>query len=139
MQMNLLAAKGLALASMAALLAALPNPAFAGEKRPPPPPLRPPPRPRENSEKPPPKLTLEERAKMRAQIKERLNKQLSDLQKKKASSTLNDEERQRLERLEVLAGRFRNQASNPAVAGALRPPPNKPPQNNSAAAKPKTK
>jgi len=90
--------------------------------------------PKPSIEKTAPKFTPEERAKLRQQIKERLSKQVSELQKKKASGTINDEERQRLQRLEVLANRFRSQSSNPPGTGSA-----KAPLNNSAAAKPKTK
>ena|SRR5690242_17467189 len=88
--------------------------------------------PKASVEKNPPKFTAEERAKLRQQIKERLSKQVSELQKKKASGAINDEERQKLQRLEVLASRFRNQASNPSGT-------TKAPLNNPPAAKPKTK
>ena len=71
------------------------------------------------AQKRPPAFTPEERAKRRQQIKERLSKQVSELQKKKASGSINDEERQRLDRLEVLAGRFRNQGFNPSGAAGV--------------------
>ena len=122
--MILSAAKSLAVFGMAVFLTATAGSTFAGEKRPPTAP----------AQKKAAAFTAEERAKRRQQIKERLSKQVSELQKKKASGSINDEERQRLQRLEVLANRFRNQGSNPAgVAGA------KAPVNNSAAAKPKIK
>jgi len=121
MQMNLQAAKGFVLASLAALLTALPNSAFAGEKRP----TAPAP-----AQKKAPAFTPEERAKRRQQIKERLAKQVSELQKKKASSTINDEERQRLQRLEVLASRFGKQTSPAGAKAAV---------NNPAVAKPSKK
>jgi TolA-binding protein len=91
-------------------------------------------RPKASVEKNAPKFTPEERATLRQQIKERLSKQVSELQKKKANGAINDEERQRLQRLEVLANRFRNQGSNPPGTGSA-----KAPLNNSATAKPKTK
>ena len=122
MQMNnLRAAKGFVLASLAALLTALSNSAFAGEKRP----TAPAP-----AQKKAPAFTAEERAKRRQQIKERLAKQVSELEKKKASGTINDEERQRLERFQILASRFRKQSSPPAAKGAVNAP---------AAAKPASK
>src|SRR5207248_10940159 len=114
MQMNLQAAKGFVLASLAALLTALPNSAFAGEKRP----TAPAP-----AQKKAPAFTPEERAKRRQQIKERLAKQVSELEKKKASGTINDEERQRLERFQILANRFRKQSPSPAAKGAANTPP----------------
>jgi len=122
--MILPAAKSFAVVGMAVFLTTTADSVFAGEKRPPPVP----------AQKRPPAFTPEERAKRRQQIKERLSKQVSELQKKKASGSINDEERQRLDRLEVLAGRFRNQGFNPAGAAGV-----KTPLNNSAAAKSKTK
>jgi len=117
-------AKSLAVVGVAVFLTTTSDSAFAGEKRPPPVP----------AQKRAPAFTPEERAKRRQQIKERLSKQVSELQKKKASGSINDEERQRLDRLEVLAGRFRTQGFTPAGAAGV-----KTPLNNSAAAKSKTK
>jgi hypothetical protein len=48
----------------------------------------------------------EERQSRRAQIKQRLLRQIGDLQKKKAARTMTEEERLRLERLELIASRF---------------------------------
>ena len=111
--MNLRAAKAFALASMAALLTALPYSAFAGEKRP---------TPTAPAQKKAPAFTPEERANRRQQIKERLTKQVSELQKKKASSTINDEERQRLQRLEILASRFGKQTPPAGAKGTVNTP-----------------
>lgn len=123
--MNLQAAKILGIAGMVVFVTTTPGSAFAGEQRPPPSPP---------AQKKAPGFSPEERAKRRQQIKERLAKQLSELQKKKAGGSISDEERQRLERLQVLANRFRNQGSNTTVTGGVRSP-----LNNSAVAKPKNK
>ena len=122
--MILSAAKTFAVFGMAVLLTMPASSAFAGEKRPP----------ASLPQKKAPAFTPEERAKRRQQIKERLSKQVSELQKKNAGGSINDEERQRLQRLEVLANRFRNQGSNRAGVASV-----KAPVNNSAAAKVKTK
>jgi|SRR6266850_27551 len=60
-----------------------------------------------------PRFTPEERQKRRQQIKERLARQVSELQKRKAAGTITDEERKRLQRLEILAGRFQRRLDNP--------------------------
>ena len=124
-QFGAVAAVGLALILPAVLT--------AGEKRPAIPPQR---QPREGLEKRAsvPRFTPEERARRRQVIKDRLARQVSELQKKKASGAITDEERQRLERLEVLASRFHRQGTNPADAGGLRAPVNTP-----AVAKPRPK
>src|SRR5437764_15091495 len=110
--MILSAAKSLAVFGMAVFLTATAGSAFAGEKRPPTAP----------AQKKAAAFTPEERAKRRQQIKERLAKQVSELQKKKASSTINDEERQRLQRLEVLASRFGKQTSPAGAKAAVNTP-----------------
>jgi len=59
---------------------------------------------------PVPRFTPEERQKRRLQIKERLARQVSELEKRKADGTITDEERKRLRRLEILATRFQRRA-----------------------------
>jgi hypothetical protein len=61
-----------------------------------------------------PRFTPEERQKRRLQIKERLKRQVSELQKRKAAGTITEEEGKRLQRLQLLASRFeRRGAENP--------------------------
>jgi hypothetical protein len=70
---------------------------------------------------PVPRFTPEERQKRRLQIKERLSRQVSELEKRKAAGTITDEERKRLQRLEILATRFQRRApdaSSNRVVGA---------------------
>jgi hypothetical protein len=76
-----------------------------------------------------PKFTPEERQKRRQQIKERLNRQVSELQKRKRAGTLSEEDGKRLQRLELLAARFERRPELPpsTAFGA--------PSNHSAAEK----
>jgi hypothetical protein len=54
-----------------------------------------------------PKFSPEELAKRRLQINDRLARQVSELQKKKANGSIKDDERRRLERLEELSARMK--------------------------------
>jgi hypothetical protein len=51
-------------------------------------------------------FSTEERQRRRGQIRQRLTRQIGELQKKKADGTISEEERGRLERFEMIASRF---------------------------------
>lgn len=85
----------------------------------------------------PPRFTLEERKKRRQEIKRRLTRQVSELEKKKIEGTLGDEDRRRLERLQKLAARFDRVGGNGNLAPAVLGSPAGNPTNGKASAKPK--
>jgi len=69
-----------------------------------------------------PRFTPEERQRRQQQIRERLARQIGELKKKKANGQLNDEERRKLERLELLANRDRRRGSNAPAGSVLASP-----------------
>ncbi len=63
-------------------------------------------------------FTPAERQRRRLQIKQRLTRQIAELQKSKAAGTISDEDRARLERLELIAHRF-DRLNRPTTNGSL--------------------
>jgi hypothetical protein len=63
-------------------------------------------------------FTPEERQKRRLQIRQRLTRQIAELQKAKAAGKISEEERRQLERLELLASRF-DRLGKPPVNAAV--------------------
>ena len=61
-----------------------------------------------------PKFSPEERQQRRQVIKERLARQVTDLQKKRAAGTLSDAEQKRLNRLEELSARLQGAEAPPS-------------------------
>jgi hypothetical protein len=71
-----------------------------------------------------PKFSPEERQQRRQVIKERLARQVTDLQKKRTTGTLSDAEQKRLNRLEELSARL--QGATEAPPGGVHASPAKP-------------
>jgi len=84
------------------------------------------------SAKQPPKFSAEEQQRRRQLIKDRLNHQITELQKKRSAGTLSEEEKKRLNRMEQLANRLQKQGGTPPSGGVLASPA-KPPNKGSNA------
>jgi hypothetical protein len=66
-------------------------------------------------------LSLEERLAKRKELRERMEKQLSELRKKKADGTLDAFEKRRLERMEEVAKRFEQSLGRGATNAPPKP------------------